>query len=124
MAAHLQPQHRVVIQGACLFWVPGGAQEQRACPPVPDVAVDVAADRFQVAIGNLGKGSPRASRSSRIGSALPPVFTCASKMARVASAKGDCEAPDGCGNPAWVAIWALSAPAASISARRAHPGWR
>src|SRR5262249_14923417 len=62
------------------------------------------------------------SRSSRTRSAPPAVFTCASKMAPRLSANGDCEAPERCGKPTWVAIAALSAPAASISARRAHPG--
>ena len=56
MAADLQPQQGVVIQGACLVGVPGGAQQQRSCPPVPDVAAGVAADLFQVGIGDFGKG--------------------------------------------------------------------
>ena len=37
VAADLQPQHRVVIQGAGLAGVPGRAQQQRAGPPVADL---------------------------------------------------------------------------------------
>ena len=65
---------------------------------------------------------PSLPRSRRIRSAAPFALTCASKAAPRARANGDCEAPDAWGNPAWAAISALSAPAASRTARRAHPG--
>ena len=71
VAADLQPQHRVVVQGACLVWVPGGAQQQRARPPVPDLPAGVAADGFQVAVGNLGKvqTEPVPQQPDQVGSA-------------------------------------------------------
>ena len=55
MAADLKPQHRVVVQGPCLIWMPGVAQQERARPPKPDLPAGVAANGFQVAVGNLGK---------------------------------------------------------------------
>ena len=71
VAADLQPQHRVVVQGACLVWVPGGAQQQRARPPVPDLPAGVAADGFQVAVGNLGKvqAEPVPQQPDQVGAA-------------------------------------------------------
>ena len=71
MAADLQPQHWVVVQGARLVWVPGGAQQQRAGPLVPDLPAGVAADGFQVAVGNLGKvqAEPVPQQPDQVGAA-------------------------------------------------------
>jgi hypothetical protein len=50
LAAGLRPQQRVVIHGGRLVRVPGGAQQQRACPRVADVTAGITAGLFQVAI--------------------------------------------------------------------------
>ena len=115
----------MVVQGARLVRVPGRAQQQRAGPPAPDLPAGVAADGFQVAVGNLGKVQPEPvpQQPDQVGAAACLYLRLEDRSAR--SANGDCEAPDRCGNPTCVGERGLvGARCVQIGPCRAQPGWR